>query len=310
MGTFCSNCESSLTADVNFCPKCGKPTSSYYSGSGVSSNDPTALASPFKNPLQIPSSEYGSNPYGAPTLNPYEVTPLIPPPPPPQRRNKMLGILIGINLLVLILAGVGVFALLSQRAKDHATTASTPSVPHGTLLYAADWTSGLNGWRGSADWKVINGILTSDGSYQDANYGSHVSPTIEPPYQATGTSDYAVEVRIQQIGGQGCLDAAVIRGSVATDGVQGYRLAIGCLGGATLYAAHGSTFYSIAHEDFNPGNNWHTYRLEAQGTTISAFIDGIRVLEANDNRYLSGGYIGIKSQATQINVSSFKVFAL
>src|SRR5438477_3301 len=131
MDTYCSNCGSSLPADVNFCPKCGRPTPSYSSGSDVSSYEPTAQVAPFKNPVQIPSTEYGSNPYGAAPPNPYEVSPLIPPPPPPQRRNKWITILISINLLALILASVGVFVLLSQRAKDNATTASTTSVPRG-----------------------------------------------------------------------------------------------------------------------------------------------------------------------------------
>jgi serine/threonine protein kinase len=189
------------------------------------------------------------------------------------------------------------------------TSTSIPKPGPSRVLYQADWSNSLNGWTGSSDWKAFNDMLISDGTYADTN-GSQLSPTIEPPYQVSETSDYAVEVRIQQVSGQGCFDAAVIRGSVVSDGVQGYRLAIGCYGGASIYAAHGSTLNQLAHVDFNPGNGWHIYRLEAQGTTIRAFIDGLQILEVNDNLYLSGGVVGIKSVSTQIDVSSFKVIAL
>lgn len=192
------------------------------------------------------------------------------------------------------------------------TPSGVPQTPD-TLFYQADWSNGLSGWTGSADWKTTSGMLVSDGSY---TLSDGMSPTVEPPYQVTETSNYAVEARVQQIkvtqtlGGLGCFDAVVIRGSIVSDGVKGYRLAIGCFGGATIYAAHGGSLTSIAHINFDPSNLWHIYRIEAKGATISTFIDGVQVLQVNDNTYLSGGIVGIKSQGTQIDVSNFKVIKL
>lgn len=262
---------------------------------------------------------------------------------PPRRTNthRMYLIVIAILVIMLITAGVLVGILVekgnTQNTVNNPTASVVPSTPTpsptpipsptpttmpsptpsptpaspqpGTVLYQANWSNGLDGWAGSQDWKSQGGMLVSDGTYQDTN-GSQISPTIEPPYQVKETSDYAVEVRIQQLGGQGCFDAVVLRGSVATDGVQGYRFTIGCYGGATIYAAHGSSLNQIAHVDFDPGNTWHTYRLEAKGTSITAFIDGIQVLGVTDATYLSGGVLGMKSEATQIDVSSFKVIVV
>jgi hypothetical protein len=67
---------------------------------------------------------------------------------------------------------------------------------------------------------------------------------------------------------------------------------------------------SIGQTSFDPGNAWHTYRLEGKGTQINLSIDGRLVLVVNDNRYLSGGQLGFKSFETQLSISNFKVIAL
>lgn len=128
MTTICSKCGSSLAADVSYCPQCGTPTSSYYSESGASPYEPTAL----KPSSQIPSTEYGSNPYGVllqnphESLNPYEA-PLRPPPPPPPQHHVKIGLIIGAVVLVLIVASASVFALLTQLARNTRPGETTPS---------------------------------------------------------------------------------------------------------------------------------------------------------------------------------------
>ncbi len=333
----CIYCGASNSDEAVFCQKCGKQL------------ELTALSIPTSiTPPNLPISTYESTEYAPsePSIppppfithygggsNPYEQQAS-----PRSHTNRGYRIVIATLVIMLITAGVLV-GILIEKGNTLVTTNNTSNTPNqagtipansnstataipatatpsptpaspqpGTVLYQANWSGGLNDWTGTSDWKTSNGMLISDGSYNDPNnYGS---PTIEPSYQVKETSDYAVEVRIQQLGGAGCFDAAVIRGSIASDGVQGYRLAIGCFGGATLYAAHGSSLNQLAHVDFDPGNTWHTYRLEAKGTSISAFIDGIQVFGVNDATYLSGGIIGIKSQATQIDVSSFMVIAV
>jgi hypothetical protein len=82
MTTVCRTCGSSVAADVRFCPHCGTATFPYYANSGASPDEPTALAAAFRTPSQIPSTQYGSNPY---EVNLYDG----PPPPPPRHRVKI-----------------------------------------------------------------------------------------------------------------------------------------------------------------------------------------------------------------------------
>lgn len=67
---------------------------------------------------------------------------------------------------------------------------------------------------------------------------------------------------------------------------------------------------AIREARFNVGENWHKYRLEAEGNTIRLLIDGGVTLEAADNRYLSGDQVGLWCSNSQINVRSFRVIAL
>jgi len=181
------------------------------------------------------------------------------------------------------------------------TLTPTPLPSPGTLLYQADWSKGLNGWKGSSDWKVADGVLLNDGT----NSSIELEPTIIAPYQVR-VPDYAVEANIQVLRGNLCFDAATIRGSSTEDGWHGYKATI-CDGQAEI-KVDGDV---IAQMDFDPGQNYHTYHFEAKGNLISLLIDGNKfVLKTNDNKYLSGGEVGLKSLNTELDISSFKIIAL
>lgn len=61
---------------------------------------------------------------------------------------------------------------------------------------------------------------------------------------------------------------------------------------------------------YNPGTQWHAYRFEASGNRLRLLIDGALRAEITDNRCLSNVRTGLWCTASQINVRSFKVFAL
>src|SRR6185437_4149117 len=61
----------------------------------------------------------------------------------------------------------------------------------GTVLYKANWSTGMNGWSGPAQWSALNGMLVSTGDNQNSLDISDT--TVLSPYQPT-TSNYAVEV--------------------------------------------------------------------------------------------------------------------
>ena len=181
-----------------------------------------------------------------------------------------------------------------------------------STLYTADWSSGLNSWKGTSDWTVTNSVLGEDGTNS-----SLVAPGIVAPYEVTQTSDYAIEVEMQAVAGSPCFDISTIRASISNNEWLGYKAVIcngkviiekGNIGGS--FAGSYYVYDVIAQTPFNPGNSWHKYRLEAKGTTIRLLIDDKQVLQANDSTYLSGGKLGLNSYQTQLKVKSFKVLAI
>jgi hypothetical protein len=52
------------------------------------------------------------------------------------------------------------------------------------------------------------------------------------------------------------------------------------------------------------------YRVEVRANTLRLLVDGARMVDATDNRYLSPGRVGLWSDQYQLEVRSFKVIAL
>jgi hypothetical protein len=143
----------------------------------------------------------------------------------------------------------------------------------------------------------------------DGTNSSSVSPGIQAPYEVTSTLDYAVETEIQVVGAsQPCFDITTIRTSANWSGYK----AVVCFGSVSIRKIESthSANVVIASVVFDPKTDWHTYRLEAKGTTLRLLIDRNQVLQVNDNTYLSGGSLGMNSFQTQLNVRSYKVFAI
>jgi hypothetical protein len=173
----------------------------------------------------------------------------------------------------------------------------------------------INTWTdGSADWKVLNGVLLNDAS-GGWNYSS--GPTIVAPCQLGNTANYAVEAKIQvtSVAREPCFGMTV-RGNPTSNGWQGYKGGVGGCGCCnTLNGARISGpdyFYDsqIKNASFDPGSSVHTYRVEVRDNTIQFFIDGGLILNMTDNRYLSGSEVGLWCQNVQLAVSSFTVTSL
>ncbi len=198
------------------------------------------------------------------------------------------------------------------------TPTTVPTVPTtpGEVLYTADWSSGMNGWAGSADWKVLNGALLNDGSNGNTTNG----PTIVPPFQLEGINDYSIEAKVQVVSYQdnnSPVFGFAIRGTTVNNSWQGYQTSIGNLDAANHYGTCNSRIYTndmnnpLTNTPFDPGKgNVHTYRFEAKGNTLKFYIDGGSVLQVVDNQYLSGAQVGLWCYHAQLSVTSFKITAL
>jgi hypothetical protein len=67
---------------------------------------------------------------------------------------------------------------------------------------------------------------------------------------------------------------------------------------------------TLDSKPFDPGSDWHRFRIEVSGNNFRAFIDGSLVLSAIDNNFVAGDRIGLWSSGAQLNVRQFTVTAL
>jgi hypothetical protein len=172
--------------------------------------------------------------------------------------------------------------------------APSPSPATAGLLYQADWSGGMNGWVGTAEWKGVPGLLVSDGS----NSGGDA---VYSPYQPAAT-DYAIEATIRAINPGGCYFGIVGRSTAQGHYIVGYNG-----GRATIGSTHQN---AIAGTGFDPGTTAHKYRAEFRSNRITLVIDGNALTNATDNDFLSSGQVGLASAFCQIEVSSYRVLSL
>jgi len=250
------------------------------------------------------------------------------------RRHKWQIIAIGSLLLTLVFAFTTILLAVNRsngtaitapaiadtrqtNATSLTTTQITPTQAIGSIplpptggslpciVNVGTWTAG------SSAWKVLNGVLLNDGSQRwDYNSG----PTIVAPCQLGTIANYAVETKIQVVSSQSdpCFGITV-RGNPLSSGWQGYKAGLGNCGSLGSAQISGPDYFydsQIKKASFDPGNTVHTYRVEVSGNIIKFLIDGGLILDMTDNRYLTGSEVGLWSQDTQLEVSSFQVTAL
>jgi hypothetical protein len=61
---------------------------------------------------------------------------------------------------------------------------------------------------------------------------------------------------------------------------------------------------------FDPGSDWHTYRVEVNGNDIKVLIDGALKLDVQDNQFLTGAQVGLGDAEAELSISSFTITAL
>jgi hypothetical protein len=183
------------------------------------------------------------------------------------------------------------------------TTASTSTTmavqPKGTLLYEiTDWSNQMGNWAAIGQWKTVNKWLVADGSENS----TAVAPAV------IGQSNYAVEADIQMIKPKTYMTCYLKARMINDLGYLG-----GYKGQGANYSAYAIVGYgsdAIASPKIAMDTAWHKYRLEVDGNDIRLLIDGAIVAQGIDNLQLSPGTVGIYCAGGQINVKSFRVYAL
>ncbi len=203
------------------------------------------------------------------------------------------------------LQGVTSIPAKPQPATSQPKPKSGPPAP-GTILYQADTSGGLDKWTGTTDWKHLNGMLINDGSVTQASW----API---PYQVQGTNDYAVEAEIQVVKvDSGNLFGISLRHTDAGD-YNGHVLFHCCGEKPTAgldYVNYKNGANTLGQQAYDPGTDWHTYRLEAKGNQLRFLIDGSPIISTTDNRFLTGQIAGLWGDSSQFNVRRVAIIAL
>lgn len=178
-------------------------------------------------------------------------------------------------------------------------TASAPATTHGALLCSSTWSTGMDGWTGTNDWKALNEQLLDDGTNGSGNALSPCTPQ---------TANYSVQVTMQ-VTRTNCCDATFgIRLRTDDSSNGGYSVGYSYDDGA-LEIWNGGT--SLASVPFGVGTHAHTFRVELWGNTIRVYVDsGGPVIQAEDSQYLDAGRVGVWSDNTELSTANFQVRAL
>jgi hypothetical protein len=208
------------------------------------------------------------------------------------------------------------------------TPTPTPTPPPEPKIYRADWSSGMGGWTATNDWHIVNGMLVNDGT----QHASEGNPTAFAPYPPQDIANYSVqaEIRLDKYTDAGDYGADSFGIAVRySDSNGGYKLgACASAPGYSLVTPCDASDFAVSYVlilsdgdfsndtpvkkvPFQPGSgNWHTYRIDVQGNTITVWIDGSMVFQVTDDKFLSAGQVGLWSDRCQISIRSFTITAL
>jgi hypothetical protein len=197
------------------------------------------------------------------------------------------------------------------------TTTPTPSVPAGTVLYQANWSHGLDGWKNTGGWSVVQGML--QGISTNVNGISITAPYIPK------VANYAVEARIRVV--RLIIQDGGFYSIFATQqpGADGYQAGVSSLlgpgprpnGDNPQLQIYIEPMGDMAPGSFLPSDNdpttlWHTYRVEVQGNAATLFVDGVGTHTASSTvtNNLSTGPLGITCGLVVLQVSEFRIITL
>lgn len=204
----------------------------------------------------------------------------------------------------------------SPRSSSTSVSTSNPRIPSGNATaaapaapsYSASWgAGGASGWIGPSDWKTVDGMLVNDGTGEYSSFKPIFAP-YHPP-----SANYAVEAQIRvSANSAGSSFGLVARadgqgGGYAGGAGSGWDQTTGINDLSGGWGAGGLSGRLVQGAAFDPGMDWHTYRLEVRGNTVRLLIDGAEAASVTDNKYLSTGRVGLWCNTYQVEVRSFTV---
>lgn len=230
--------------------------------------------------------------------------------------TRILGALLTIMLSVSALAACAPTQPSANGGKAPTPTTAATAAPR--LVYQADWSHGLAGWKGTMGWSASGGIVRSD---MGANR------RLTSPFQPT-TPNYAVEFRLQLVTASTTDATQYAFSADSATGADGYIALFDNISFSDkrLYPQHPHESiyidplihqedrgaFTLQIHDFEPGIIWRTYRIEVRGTKAVLLIDSRIASWARTTQgtQLSKGALRFYSTGVVLKLSDFKVYAL
>lgn len=204
-------------------------------------------------------------------------------------------------------------AALAPLGPWHAARAGAagPAAPvRATVLYKADWSTGVGGWTVFPGFAAAQGMLTFDGKSDSGAFA---------PFTVKGLTNFAVEATIK-VGAsatpaQAYYQLFARRASART--ITGLFAGYAANGGekaatnvASLYWFADQPFYAPGAA-FQPDASFHTYRLEALGDAYRLLIDGREMVPWTLVKlHNPGDMVGLVFTYIPAVVKAFTVYAL
>ncbi len=351
----CTNCGYELPVGAAFCPTCGTVTPDKVSESGVSPYDYTAASAPYAEtpiaPPPPPPTNYGSPTYGMSQQNTYQPTGPYDPypaptPVPPPRRKVNIGVIIGAAVLVLLIAGAGVFAVVSTLAKNsppvktttaptstaqtNPTATATPpaitptsagnlvTIPYSPYKGTPVLNDPLRDNSQGYNWLVTN---DTNGSCAFTGGAYHVSTKAGGYFypctaNAADFDNFAYEVQMKIIKG----DCGAILFRVDSANTSSYYFRVCQDGSYALYLYTNNKGSTLIAPQSNSAinariNQSNLVAVVAQGSTLDLYVNQQKVDSTSDSTY-GHGKIGVvadgfpSNHPTEVVYSNARVWKL
>ena len=233
----------------------------------------------------------------------------------PKSSRSIMSTILGILLILVLISGsvfvYSRFTFTTNQSKQTSTTIpGSVATTSNSIIYQANWSTGLDGWSGTNQWHASNGQLYSDGSD---------CCNILAPYLMGSISNYAIEASIKIVGANDSFFGVVARGQGDSSNLSGYICGMagvtdeggGNFSGLASISYVGYKGPALQSTSYNPGSDWHLYRIEVNRDSITLLIDGQIHTQLTDSTFSSGGHIGFRlADGMGIVIKSFVVYTL
>lgn len=213
---------------------------------------------------------------------------------------------------------------LSLDESDASRPETDPSVPSsdGTELYVADWSQEPIEWawfhnsNESDRWKIRDSMLVYDDLAGTPLPHSPSTQTMGVLCGCWSTPPTSVALAALELPGNGFAietEIRVVRSEIFSSfSIAGFdgNIVVAVNGGGYVIPFLGMDEYPGVR--FDPGSNWHLYRLEIRSNSFDLLVDGNLILSLDHDLDIStsDARVGLASQLHQLEVRSFRVVEL